>query len=192
MSGSLAIRPLRADELHAAIGLWRRAGISLTLSDRPEELAQLLAHNPRTCLGGYEDGRLVATALGTFDGRRANLWHLAVDPARQGRGLGRAMMEALEDVLRDMGVVKVTMFTVEMSNADVEGFYHRLGYETRRDIFAMSKILREGDGPPAEERDPFARPPADRRDGPPGGPPSRPPGGAGEPLSRPPDSEEAP
>ncbi|MBN2171201.1 MAG: GNAT family N-acetyltransferase [Candidatus Krumholzibacteriota bacterium] len=176
MSGSLAIRPLRREEIPAAVALWRRAGISLTLSDRPEELARLLDHNPRTCLGGYEDGRLVATALGTFDGRRANLWHLAVDPDRQGRGLGRAMMEALEAVWRDMGVVKVTMFTVEMSNADVEGFYHRLGYRTRNDIFAMSKILREDDGPPGTKGDPLARPPD----------------GARDPLDRPPDGEDAP
>jgi ribosomal protein S18 acetylase RimI-like enzyme len=139
----MTIRPLEAKDLQEALALWARADIVLTLSDRSEELERVLARNPRTCLGGrLESGELVATALGTFDGRRGNLWHLAVEPALQGHGLGRAIMEELESTWREMGVVKVT-FTVEGGNDRAEGFYQRLGWVSRADIFPMSKILRE-------------------------------------------------
>ncbi|MCP4545673.1 MAG: GNAT family N-acetyltransferase [bacterium] len=141
----LVFRPLTEGDIAPAIEIWLRAGISLTLSDRPEEIAKLLKRNPRSCIGGYlpESDRLVATALGTWDGRRANLWHLAVDPVHQGCGYGRAIMAELESIWLDMRVVKVSMFSAEETNRDVESFYNRLGYESRNDIFVISKILRD-------------------------------------------------
>jgi ribosomal protein S18 acetylase RimI-like enzyme len=141
---AIFFRAMREGDIPVAIELWCRAGITLGLSDRPDELRQLLAHNPRTCIVGTlpHDDKLVATALGTFDGRRANLWHLAVDPEQQGRGFGKAIMAELERIWLEMKVVKVTMFTAEVSNAQVARFYTGLGYQVRDDIFAISKILR--------------------------------------------------
>ena len=140
---AMKIGPLAAADLPAALALWARANIKITLSDRQDELERLLARNPETCLGGrLPDGRLVATALGTFDGRRGNLWHVAVEPELQGSGYGREIMAHLEAIWRRMGVVKIT-FTVEAGNDAAERFYQSLGYDNRPDIFLMSKILRE-------------------------------------------------
>ncbi len=142
MSG-LCIRPLAAADLPAAVALWARAGIELGTSDRLDELARVLARNPETCLGAWDAaGALAGAALGTFDGRRANLWHLAVAPERQGEGLGRALMEALEAVWRREGVVKIT-FTVLETNRSVLGFYEALGYHGRSELFCVSKVFRE-------------------------------------------------
>lgn len=138
-----AIRPLALADLPAALSLWARAGIELGTSDSLAELARTLARNPETCLGAWDgDGALVGAALGTFDGRRANLWHLAVAPERQGEGLGRALMAALEAVWRREGVVKIT-FSVLETNRAVLGFYEALGYHGRDDVFCVSKVLRE-------------------------------------------------
>ena len=140
---SARIRPLLAGDLPAVLSLWTRAGIELGLSDRLEELRRVLDRNPETCLGAWDAaGTLIAAALGTFDGRRGNLWHLAVAPERRGEGIGRALMEAIEDVWRREGVVKIT-FTVVETNRKVLGFYEALGYQGRQDIFCVSKVLRE-------------------------------------------------
>jgi ribosomal protein S18 acetylase RimI-like enzyme len=137
------LRRLEADDLPAAMGLWSRAGIRLTLSDRLEELQRLLAQNPETCLGAWdEDGALLGAALGSFDGRRGNLWHLAVAPERRGEGIARALMAAIEAIWRREGVVKVN-FAVEEANRSVLGFYEKLGYHGRNDVFLVSKVLRE-------------------------------------------------
>lgn len=136
------LRRLEPADLPAAIALWERAGIRLTLSDRLEELERLLAQNPETCLGAWADGALIGAALGIFDGRRANLWHLAVAPERRGEGVARALMEAIEDRWRRLGVVKIN-FAVEEANRAVLGFYEKLGYHDRPDIFLVSKVLRE-------------------------------------------------
>jgi len=137
------IRPLTPADLPAALALWARAGIELGTSDRLEELARVLARNPESCLGAWDgEGALTGAALGTFDGRRANLWHLAVAPERQGEGIGRALMAALEAIWRRDGVVKIT-FSVLETNRAVLGFYEALGYCGRDDVFCVSKVLRE-------------------------------------------------
>ncbi|MCB1163333.1 MAG: GNAT family N-acetyltransferase [Candidatus Krumholzibacteriia bacterium] len=136
------LRRLEAADLPAAIALWARAGIRLTLSDRLDELERLLAQNADTCLGAWDGGALVGAALGTFDGRRANLWHLAVAPERRGEDIATALMAAIEGVWRRMGVVKVN-FAVEEANRGVLGFYEKLGYHGREDVFLVSKVLRE-------------------------------------------------
>lgn len=137
------LRRLRVEDLEAVLALWARAGIMVTLSDRIEELERVLERNPGTCLAAVDAaGELAGAALGTFDGRRANLWHLAVEPHRQGEGIGRLLMAALEERWREDAVVKIT-FTVESDNAAALAFYERLGYRGRDDIMCVSKILRE-------------------------------------------------
>lgn len=62
------------------------------------------------------------------DGHRGWLYYLAVDPARQRRGVGRALVAAAEDWLATRGVPKVHLMVRE-SNAAVAAFYRRLGYD---------------------------------------------------------------
>ncbi len=138
----MRIRPITAADIPAALELWTRAGITITLSDDAESLARTFERNPSTCLAGEVEERIVATALGTWDGRRGYLWHLAVDPDLQGRGLGRRMLEALEQSYRRLGVPKVT-FQIEISNREVVEFYLRMGYHERNDLVCVSKLLEE-------------------------------------------------
>lgn len=144
MSGeALVLRSLREEDLEEALALWTRAGIQITLSDRIEELVKVLEGNPDTCLAAVDEaGVIVGAVLGTFDGRRAHVWHLAVAPERQGRGIGRTLMAELERIWETMRVVKIS-FSTEIANASAMSFYEHLGYELRDDIRYVSKILRE-------------------------------------------------
>ena len=69
------------------------------------------------------------------DGHRGNVYYVAVDPARQEKGLGRAIMEVAEDWLRARGVWKLNLM-VRASNEKVHGFYEAIGYVTQpRTVF---------------------------------------------------------
>ena len=89
------------------------------------------------------DGQLVGALLGTFDGRRGWLHHLAVAPAWQGRGIGRRLVAEVEARLRARGCAKVNLH-VEPDNAEVTGFYDRIGY-AQHEILFMEKWLRPGE-----------------------------------------------
>jgi ribosomal protein S18 acetylase RimI-like enzyme len=134
-------RPFTIYDLEDVRQLWKRAGIKLTLSDTRPEIARMLARNPNTCFVAVKGQTIVAAAMGSWDGRRGFVHHLAVEPEFQRSGLGRAVMAELERRFRGMGVVKIT-FLVENDNLAVLEFYRKLGYEVRSDLTAVSKTLR--------------------------------------------------
>ncbi|MFN5715389.1 MAG: GNAT family N-acetyltransferase, partial [Bradyrhizobium sp.] len=79
-------------------------------------------------LVGRDAGAIVATAMVGHDGHRGWVYYVAVDPTRQGKGLGRVMMAAAEDWLRAAGVPKLQLL-VRRENAKASAFYQTLGYE---------------------------------------------------------------
>jgi N-acetylglutamate synthase-like GNAT family acetyltransferase len=56
----------------------------------------------------------------------AQVRYMAVDPAHQGSGLGRKILQALENRARSQGVKRIVL----NSRANAVGFYARQGYET--------------------------------------------------------------
>ncbi len=56
---------------------------------------------------------------------QGRLYQMAVDPKLQGKGLGRALVERLEDELQARGFRRITLHAREVA----AGFYGRLGYE---------------------------------------------------------------
>jgi GNAT superfamily N-acetyltransferase len=56
---------------------------------------------------------------------------LSVEPARQGTGLGRKLMEAAENFFRQMGCTQVELRVVS-ARAPLPGFYRHLGYSESR------------------------------------------------------------
>ncbi len=141
---AMYIRKYHPKDYKAVQQLWKEAGIQLTLSDQQEELHRVLNYNPDLFLVGELDGQIIAALMGTFDGRRAYVHHLAVDPEYQHQGLGTEMMEHLESILRENRVVKYHLM-VEKWNAEVVPFYERLGWYERTDLILLSKDLRTPD-----------------------------------------------
>jgi GNAT superfamily N-acetyltransferase len=60
-------------------------------------------------------------------GNRGYLGLLGVDPARQGTGLGRKLMDAAENYFRDAGCVAVDLRIVS-ARTPLPSFYRHLGY----------------------------------------------------------------
>lgn len=139
--GEYRIAQFRMSMYDQAVALWRAAGLSIKSSDSHEEIARKLERDPELFLAALDrDGRLVGTVIGAFDGRRAWVYHLAVEPALQGRGIGTALMQELERRLQNIGVVKVNLH-VENWNSGVKEFYAKLGYE-EAPVTMMGKYLR--------------------------------------------------
>jgi ribosomal protein S18 acetylase RimI-like enzyme len=124
----------------AALDLWRRAGpgIHVGPSDTPEEIARKAARDPDLFLVAEAEGRIIGTVIGGFDGRRGMIYHLAVEPAHRGRGLGRQLMDEVEERLRRKGCYKAYLLVMD-GNSAVE-FYKNLGWDTM-DVTLLAKQL---------------------------------------------------
>jgi ribosomal protein S18 acetylase RimI-like enzyme len=71
---------------------------------------------------------IVGVALCGHDGRRGYIYHLAVDPAYQARGLGKRLLDECLAGLRRTGVKRVLILVAE-ENARGRKFWKRCGWE---------------------------------------------------------------
>lgn len=89
-------------------------------------------------------GRIVATIYAEARGERGYFGMLAVDVLRQGKGLGRMMVNAAEEHCRKRGC-KFMDLTVLSLRPELPPFYRKLGYaETGTQAFHPPRPLKDG------------------------------------------------
>ena len=96
--------------------------------------------------GMLVDGAIVASVMAGYEGHRGWLNYVAVDPAHQRHGLGKAIVAQAEARLRQSGCPKINL-QVRTGNSVAIEFWERVGY-VRDDVVSMGKRL-EVDPPPA-------------------------------------------
>jgi N-acetylglutamate synthase len=129
MSGKIESREFSIDDYDAAIELWQRVeGLEIAEGDDREGVAQFLARNAGLSRVATDGSAIVGVVLCGHDGRRGHIYHLAVDPAYQRRGLGKRLLdESLAD-LRRTGVKRVIIMVAD-DNPSGRQFWKRSGYE---------------------------------------------------------------
>lgn len=127
-----------ADE-QAVIALWRDCGLVVPWNDPAKDIARKLDVDRELFLVGLVDDHLFASVMGGYEGHRGWINYLAVHPQQQGRGLGRAMMAAVERGIAACGAPKINLM-VRTSNQDVMAFYRALGYEVS-EVVTLGKRL---------------------------------------------------
>lgn len=141
--GALHIRPFQPADEPAVVELWRRCGLTRPWNDPHKDIRRKLAFQPELFLVGLRDQALVATAMVGYEGHRGWVNYLAVAPAGQRGGLGRAMMAAVEQRLRALGCAKINL-QVRADNHAAIGFYQQLGYQQDA-VLSMGKRLEHDD-----------------------------------------------
>ena len=130
---TLAISPIVDADVEAVIALWQRCGLTRPWNDPAFDIAFARRGENATILIGRAAGKIVATAMVGHDGHRGWVYYVAVDPDRQGKDFGRAIMAAAEDWLRARDVTKV-MLMVRPDNVAVQAFYDKLGYDVQERV----------------------------------------------------------
>jgi ribosomal protein S18 acetylase RimI-like enzyme len=130
---TLAISPIVDADVEAVIALWQRCGLTRPWNDPASDIAFARRGENATILIGRAAGEIVATAMVGHDGHRGWVYYVAVDPDRQGKDFGRAIMAAAEDWLRARDVTKV-MLMVRPDNVAVQAFYDKLGYDVQERV----------------------------------------------------------
>lgn len=133
------IAELTQDDMAAAVALWEAAGLTRPWNDPAADYTRALAGPTSTVLGLWDGGTLAGTAMVGHDGHRGWVYYLAVDPGRQGHGLGRDLMAACESWLVARAVPKI-QFMVRTTNTPVLDFYAHLGYD-QQECFVLGRRL---------------------------------------------------
>jgi GNAT superfamily N-acetyltransferase len=97
----VTIRRGVADDIPVLLDFWTIAGENASRpSDDAALIENLLERDPESLLIAELDGAIVGTVIAGWDGWRAHLYRLAVDPGSRGQGIGRLLVEAAEKRLR--------------------------------------------------------------------------------------------
>lgn len=90
------------------------------------------------------NGKVVGSIYYELRGKRGYLGMLAIEPAEQGRGLARKIVEAAEGRLRSAGCDEVEIIVLNM-RPDLLPLYKRFGFvQTGTTQFAPSRTLKPG------------------------------------------------
>lgn len=146
-SDGLAIRVFRPADEPAAVALWGACGLLRPWNDPHKDIARKLLEQPELFLvvvaSGADAGaaqRLVGTVMAGYDGHRGWVYYLAVDPAWQGRGVGRRLMQRVEADLLALGCPKINLM-VRADNNAVLDFYARLGFTADASVSLGKRLI---------------------------------------------------
>lgn len=132
-------RDIADADIEAVVALWQACGLTRPWNDPYKDIAFARTSETSTVLVLEREGGIAATVMAGHDGHRGMLYYVAVDPALQGQGLGKAAVRAAEEWLGAQGVWKVNLL-VRAENAAVKGFYEALGYEVNPVLCMARKI----------------------------------------------------
>ena len=128
------------DDYPPVVELWERSGpgIHVGRSDTLNEVAKKIQRDPDLFLVADLQDEIIGVVIGGFDGRRGMIYHLAVDKEFRQFGVGTALMETLENRLREKGCLR-SYLMVRKDDAATQ-FYDKQGWQAL-DIFVFGKDL---------------------------------------------------
>ncbi|MFE1645435.1 GNAT family acetyltransferase [Microbacterium sp. P01] len=134
-----SIRPFALRDTESVISLWQATGLTKSWNNPHLDIRRKLTVQPELFLVAVEGEDVIGSVMAGYDGHRGWIYYLASDPAHRGEGIGRILVEHVEELLLEMGCPKVQLM-VRPGNEDVLGFYDTLGYE-RFDTTTTGKRL---------------------------------------------------
>ena len=139
---SLTIKSAVAADEPAVVALWHACGLVVSTNDPAADFRFAKACPCSDVLVAVDDvGEIEGSVMVGHDGHRGWLYYVAARPQSRGSGVGRRMVRAAEDWLRQRGIAKAQLL-VRDTNTQVVGFYQRLGFEVAPRV-VMSRWLGE-------------------------------------------------
>jgi ribosomal protein S18 acetylase RimI-like enzyme len=139
----MTTRQATLDDFSALYLFWQTAGLQLyPETDELKRYESMLNLNPDLCiLLINEKQEVIGSIFGAFDGRTASVHRLAILPELQKQGLGKKLIAALEEVLRQKGIKKLSA-QIHISNTQVIPFYEKLGFQEMTYVKTYFKDLK--------------------------------------------------
>lgn len=129
----VTIRCGEVADIPALLDFWAVAGENAARpGDDAALIENLLDRDPQALLVAERDGGLVGSVIAGWDGWRAHLYRLAVDPQTRGQRIGRRLVEAAEERLRTLGAIRFDAMVLS-DNALGAAAWTALGYRPQDD-----------------------------------------------------------
>ena len=124
----MKIRAYQAADQQAIIDLWTDCDLVVPWNNPAKDIQRKASVGADLFLVGEQNGTLVASVMGGYEGHRGWANYLAVRPGLRGKGYARSLMSELESRLLERGCAKINLL-VRDTNIEMVRFYEALGYK---------------------------------------------------------------
>jgi len=131
----MQLRTITLDDYLKLIEFWKE-NYFVSEMDNLEHFTLFLQKNPSLSILIEENGKIIGSALGSYDGRRGYLQKVVTSKVLRGKGIGKQMVNEVVVRLRKVGAVYVPI-SVEEKNIT---FYEKCGF-VRKTSTSMSLDL---------------------------------------------------
>lgn len=129
------IRKTRIEDYDQVYQLWLSCtGMGLNnVDDSLEGITRFLKRNPDTCFVAENQEMIVGVVLAGHDGRRGYIYHTAVHPSYQQKGIGSQLVKSVLKTLKKEKISKVAL-VVFNKNHHGNDFWEKQGFIKRQDL----------------------------------------------------------
>ena len=116
------IRTMTIEDYEEVYKLWKKIqGFGIRIIDESRSVVE------------EEEGKIVGAILCGHDGRRGCLYHVCVEESYRRKGIGKAMVVASMQALKEEGISNVSL--IAFAENDIgNAFWNTIGWRERRDL----------------------------------------------------------
>lgn len=130
-------REFHIGDYDLAIELWNRVeGLDVAEGDDRETIQRFLERNPGLSRIASDGERIIGAVLCGHDARRGYVYHLAVDPAYHGHGIGKRLIGECLAGLKRAGLERANILVAKDNPRGLD-FWRRCGWEDLDGAAAM-------------------------------------------------------
>lgn len=123
----MTIQRATVDDADALVAFWAAAGASMGNTDNADCVRAAVVSSHAAMLLATDEGRIVGSLLGTFDGWRGHMYRLVVDASQRRRGIATSLVRQMEQLFKEWGVKRVNVL-VERDRPWATAFWTTVGY----------------------------------------------------------------
>lgn len=137
----MKVRLMKVKDFDSIYLLWKEAELDVEDYQTEKQDAELMIKmNPKTCFVLCEGRKILGSIFGTFNGRRAWIYHLAIHPSIQDQGWGAYLLQKTLQILKELGAKRSQLWVMK-TNLKVLGFYKKQGFNQLDYLIGMGKNI---------------------------------------------------
>ena len=120
-------RLFNSKDKQSVLELWKTCNLIVSWNDPEKDILRKLSVRDDLFILAEINKKIIATAMGGYDGHRGYIYYLAVLPEFQKKGVGSKILSVVEKKLLKIGCPKINLF-VRNTNMQVKSFYKKNQY----------------------------------------------------------------
>jgi N-acetylglutamate synthase len=128
----MQLRIIKFDDYQKLIEFWKR-NYFVSEMDNSKHFLLFLEKNPELSVLMEENGEIIGTALGSYDGRRGYLQKVVTNKESRKKGIGKQLVNEVVKRLKEVGALYIPISVEE----ELIPFYEKCGF-VKKDSVSMS------------------------------------------------------